>query len=89
MRENVGNTDRTIRSIAGPALIGLGYTALGGSKGRIGGLATMILGTLIVESAITRVCPANALLGIDTRDAGRDYEDEDNDEDEDVPTLQD
>lgn len=87
MRENVGNTDRTIRSIAGPVLIGLGYTALGGNKGRPGGLATMILGTLIVESAITRVCPANALLGIDTRDGGHNYEQEDNEDD--VPTLQD
>lgn len=84
MQENVGNTDRTIRSIVGPALIGLGYTALGGNKGRPGGLATMLLGTLIIESAITRVCPANALLGIDTREHDHYY-----DEDEDVPTLQD
>jgi hypothetical protein len=27
----------------------------------------MIGGALVIESAITRVCPLNALLGIDTR----------------------
>ena len=68
MKENVGKKDRLIRSIAGPALIGIGYTILGGKNGKIGGLATIVAGTLIAESALTKVCPANALLGVDTRE---------------------
>lgn len=67
MKENVGKKDRLARSIIAPALIGLGYTVLGGNKGRLGGLAAIVVGTLIAESAITKVCPANAMLGVDTR----------------------
>ena len=67
MKENVGKTDRLIRSIAGPALIGAGYLALGGDKGKIEGLTAIMVGTLLTESAITKVCPVNYLLGIDTR----------------------
>jgi hypothetical protein len=67
MKENVGTEDRVMRSLLGPALVVAGYTRLGGSRGRLAGLAAMVGGALIVESAITRVCPLNALLGIDTR----------------------
>lgn len=68
MKENVGKKDRLVRIIIAPALIGLGYTVLGGNKGRLGGLAAIMAGTLIAESAITKVCPVNALLGVDTRE---------------------
>lgn len=68
MKENVGKTDRLIRSIAGPALIGAGYLALGGDKGKIEGLTAIVVGTLLTESAITKVCPVNYVLGIDTRE---------------------
>lgn len=68
MKENVGSRDRKLRSIAAPALIGLGYALLGGNKGRLGGLAVIVMGSLIAESAVTKVCPLNALLGIDTRE---------------------
>jgi hypothetical protein len=67
MKENVGTRDRIFRSAVGPALMALGYTRLGGRAGRLAGLATMVAGVLTIESAITRVCPANAMLGIDTR----------------------
>ncbi len=67
MKENVGKTDRLIRSVAGPALIGIGYLALGGNKGKIEGLATIVAGALLTESAITKVCPVNYMLGLDTR----------------------
>ncbi|WP_437515266.1 YgaP family membrane protein [Sorangium sp. So ce1099] len=68
MQENVGTLDRTARLVAGPLLMGLGATALGGLKGRPGGLVALVAGALIVESAITRVCPVNRLLGVDTRE---------------------
>lgn len=68
MKENVGKKDRLIRSFTGPALLGVGYTVLEGRKGRAAGLAVMITGALLLESALTKVCPVNAFLGIDTRE---------------------
>lgn len=67
MKENVGTRDRVGRSLVGPAMMILGYLRLGAREGRPLGLATMIGGALVIESAITKVCPLNALLGIDTR----------------------
>ena len=67
MKENVGRIDRIVRFVVGPALVGVGYTRLGGYEGSLPGLAAMLVGALIVESAVTRVCPMNALLRIDTR----------------------
>lgn len=74
MRENVGNRDKMVRSIVGPALIGLGYTYFKGRHGNLGGLASIVAGTLIFESAITRTCPVNALLGVDTKKFDREDE---------------
>ncbi len=66
MRENVGGMDRTVRAVAGPALMALGYARLGGRSGALGGLLALLGGALITETAITRVCPLNEALGIDT-----------------------
>lgn len=66
MEENVGGADRAFRFLSGPALIGIGYGVLGGRRGSTAGLITMLAGVLTLESAITRVCPANDLLGLDT-----------------------
>jgi len=67
MKENVGRLDRLMRAVVGPGVLALGYAKLGGNRGAIPGLLAIITGTLITESAITRVCPVNHLLGIDTR----------------------
>lgn len=67
MKENVGKKDQMLRSVAGPALMVAGYQLLGGNKGRLPGLLAIVAGSLIVESAITRVCPLNEALGMDTR----------------------
>jgi hypothetical protein len=67
MEKNVGRADQVARMVAGPALLILGYTRMGGSEGRPLGLLAMMSGVGLIESAITRVCPASALLGIDTR----------------------
>jgi hypothetical protein len=69
MKENVGTIDRVARSVIGPGLIALGYTRWGGNQGRLAGLVAIVSGAVLVESAITRVCPLNALFGIDTREA--------------------
>jgi hypothetical protein len=67
MKENVGTADQILRLIAGPALMAVGLTLLGGRAGRLRGLAAIVAGTLTLESGITRVCPVNSALGIDTR----------------------
>nr|MBP7322461.1 DUF2892 domain-containing protein [Deltaproteobacteria bacterium] len=69
MKENVGGIDQKLRSIAGPVLLALGYNWFGGKQGRFAGLAAMISGALLTETAITKTCPLNELLGIDTREA--------------------
>ena len=65
MLENVGNTDRWVRVAIGSSLV------LGGMWGsRRGGLVSALAlgtGAMLLESAITRVCPVNDWLGIDTR----------------------
>ena len=68
MQENVGSRDRIMRSIVGPLLMGIGLTRLGGREGRSLGLTAIVAGALVIESAVTRVCPLNHALGIDTRD---------------------
>lgn len=65
MRENVGHADRIARTIIGPTLLLRGLGQLVTGKWR--GVLNIIAGSLVVESALTRVCPFNAALGIDTR----------------------
>ncbi len=67
MKENVGTVDRIGRSVVGPALMAVGYQRWGGRHGNLSGLLAIVGGALIIESAITRVCPINGLLGLDTR----------------------
>lgn len=69
MRENVGDRDQAARFVLGPALIALGLGPLGARQGRAAGLGALVLGALVVESAVTRTCPVNAALGLDTREA--------------------
>lgn len=67
MKENVGGADQILRTVAGPALIATGLLRLGATRGRTSGLLAIVTGALVLESAITRTCPVNAALGIDTR----------------------
>jgi hypothetical protein len=67
MNKNVGRADQLMRGVVGPALMAAGYFLLGGNRGRLLGLATIVTGVMIGETAITRVCPVNALAHLDTR----------------------
>jgi hypothetical protein len=69
MKENVGRKDQALRGVTGPILMAMGYWLFGGNKGQIFGLFALVLGALIIESAITRVCPINALVGINTKES--------------------
>ncbi len=66
MKENVGGAERVLRAISGPALLVIGYGPLGGRHGRLRGLFAMAWGAVVVETAVTRVCSVNGLLGRDT-----------------------
>lgn len=67
MQENVGGRDLVLRSLAGPAMLLAALGPLGARRGSTLGLATLVSGALLAESAITRVCPLNALFGLDTK----------------------
>jgi hypothetical protein len=67
MQENVGNTDRLLRIGIGASLATVGILRI--RSGRLGPALLLASGALLLESAITRVCPINGLLGIDTRKA--------------------
>ncbi len=66
MEKNVGHTDRMLRAVIGPSLTLIGYSRWGGKDRRWPGLFAMAVGMLISETARTRSCPINELLGIDT-----------------------
>ena len=67
MKENVGGADQLLRTLLGPAMMVAGLSRLGADRGRTLGLLALVGGALVLESAITRTCPLNAVLGIDTR----------------------
>jgi hypothetical protein len=66
MKENVGRNDQTMRALVGPLLLTAGYAFLGGKRGKGKGLMAMVAGAMLTETAITRTCPLNKALGIDT-----------------------
>ena len=66
MKENVGGLDRALRWIGGPLLAFEGYARFDGRSGRLLGLAGIFGGGLLLGTALTGVCPVNALLGRNT-----------------------
>lgn len=66
MKENVGGAELVVRSIAGPTLLVAGYRLLDGRRGRPRGLFMMMWGAVVIETALTRTCSINGLLGRDT-----------------------
>ena len=57
MKRNIGSIDRTLRLLAGGAIIGIGlYTQSGWG----------LLGILPIVAALVGYCPSYALLGINT-----------------------
>jgi hypothetical protein len=68
MHENVGRVDQIVRFIVSPPLIAVGVRGLGRRRGSlIGPTAVLLFGEALLSSAVTRVCPLNRALGIDTR----------------------
>ena len=60
--KNVGTTDRTIRAVAGIALLIVALTVLSGTWAWVAG----IVGAVFLTTAALGTCPPYALLGINT-----------------------
>lgn len=68
MKKNVGTVDRSIRGLAGVALLAVFF--LGVLEG-VGGIIALVVGIVMLGTAIIGWCPPYSLLGINTG-AGKD-----------------
>lgn len=69
---NVGSADRTIRFIAGLALLLLPFLPMAAFAGMgVWKYAIAAIGGVLVLTAIFRFCPAYTLLGVRTCDIGK------------------
>jgi len=67
---NVGRFDRNIRLGLGLVLVAASFFMLGG-PGTTAGLLTIIVGAVLVVTALTKFCPLYKLLGLSTRRSHR------------------
>ncbi len=63
MKHNVGGMDRTVRIVVGIVLLFAGLVAPIDMTWRI---IALVIAAIALVTAALRICPANALLGIDT-----------------------
>lgn len=67
---NVGSTDRLVRLIAGIVLVLIGAAAFVGSPmlaiGPLGNGLVLLVGIVLVATAVVRFCPAYTLFGWNT-----------------------
>lgn len=73
MEKNVGGYDRLARLVVGPVLIVVAVAAIGGvvtiASGTTGAVIValaLLVGAVLTVTAVTRTCPLNSLLGINT-----------------------
>ena len=66
-KKNVGRLDRTVRIIAGVALIPIGLFLLGGWQGNSTGILVAILALIPLVTGLIGSCPAYVPFGISTR----------------------
>ncbi|MFB6265928.1 MAG: DUF2892 domain-containing protein [Candidatus Nanohaloarchaea archaeon] len=74
MRENVGDTDRLVRVVAGSVLVlagALGYLgylrlAFGPVPQALSSILAVVIGAVLLITAATRKCPLYSSLGLDT-----------------------
>jgi len=68
MKPNIGATDRTVRLVGGGALALFGVAVLAGMSSLgpvVGGLA-LLLGAVLIGTALANVCLLYELVGVDT-----------------------
>ncbi len=62
---NVGQTDKMIRLVAGVVLIAVAFWKLGGIA-TTAGIVAVVVGAVLMATAIINFCPAYGLLGLRT-----------------------
>ncbi len=68
MKPNVGGIDRTARIVVGIILLIVGLVAPIGMTWRI---VALVIAAIALVTAFTRLCPVNAILGINTCETGK------------------
>jgi len=68
MQKNVGSIDRSIRGLVGIALLAVYF--LGVVQGTLG-IVALVVGIVMLGTALIGWCPPYSLLGINTRGAGQ------------------
>ncbi len=67
---NVGSTDRIIRIIVGALLIAAPYfTSFSIWENPVARYAILIVGLILMITAVVRFCPAYRLIGVNTADS--------------------
>jgi len=70
LRKNVGGLDRTLRFVAGVALIPIGLFVLGGWQGNIIGIIVAGVALILLVTSLISFCPAYIPLRISTTRSG-------------------
>lgn len=66
IRHNMGRLDRTVRFLAGVALIPIGLFPLGGWQGSLVGVFVVVVSALLLVTGLTGFCPGYVPFGIST-----------------------
>jgi hypothetical protein len=65
-RQNMGRLDRTVRLIAGVALIPIALFVLGGWQGTLSGILVGAFSLVLLLTSLTGFCPVYVPLGVST-----------------------
>jgi membrane-bound ClpP family serine protease len=71
LKLNMGRLDRTLRFVAGVALMLIGLFALNGWQGSLIGIVVAALALIPLLTSLTGFCPAYIPFGISTRSESR------------------
>ena len=69
---NVGSLDRLLRLIVGAGLIALPFFYAGLEPSSMGGIAAIVVGAVLVVTAVVKFCPIYGIFGWRTRAAAHD-----------------
>ena len=68
MKYNIGATDRNVRALGGAVVALVGVATLAGALefGTVTGAVAVLIGTVLLGTALTRTCLVYRILGVDT-----------------------
>ncbi|WP_090623102.1 YgaP family membrane protein [Natrinema salaciae] len=72
MKNNIGSTDRIGRAVGGAVLAAIGVATLVGALefGTVVGVLAVVVGAVLLGTALTRICLLYRILGVDTSESG-------------------